>query len=215
MNKKMLWGLFIVGALMMGAVVGLTYSQTIEQYNEETLKTMVNSPELLTDFQITIQGDRGEGANSIRALAANSDLIVRGQVISLETLKEENPEWRVPTIWTLYTFKISETLKGKAESETIKIFQYGGVWKGITATIPDEPSLILNEDSVLFLHKMTELNGQPNPDLYRVYAGPQGRYVVQDGRIYSIAEVNSKASSVPLSLFTKGVSFTDFKNSIP
>jgi hypothetical protein len=208
MNKKILWSLLIVGALLTGATVGFIQSQTIEQHNAEILKTMVNSPELLTDFQITIQVDRGEGANSIKELAGNSDLIIRGQVISLETLKEEKPEGRIPTIWTIYTFKISEILKGKTESDTIKIFQYGGVWKGITASLVDEPGLVINEDSILFLHQM-------EPDLYRIYAGPWGRYVVEEGGVYNIAEVSSKASGVPSTLFTGGTSFTNFKNSLP
>jgi hypothetical protein len=104
---------------------------------------------------------------SLEELTAQSDLIVRGIVVS------SSSQWEQSSIYTYTTIRVEELLKGNPPAD-LRVKQLGGRVGEIAAEVPGTPELNPKDEVVLFLR---EWNGD-----YWIHSIALGKFtVLRDG----------------------------------
>lgn len=146
--------------------------------------------------------------SNIEELLKDSDVVIVAKAIDYETYElqvasEKNPGNKM--IITKAELAVDDVLKGKLVSKTISIEQVGGSIGFKSAQMSDDPVIQQDDVMVLFLEEYEE-------GLYRINGGPQGRYPVINGKVYSLGELYSDSYEATKHLATGGVSITEFIN---
>jgi len=109
----------------------------------------------------------------LKELTMQSDIIVVGKVVAARHFTDGNP----PLAFNDYSFQVERVLKGAVN---------GAITVRQTAGVEDDPAFELEDRLVLFLHDCT-------PDgitgVYYTLGGPQGRFIVNNGMVFSVSEV--------------------------
>jgi hypothetical protein len=111
-------------------------------------------------------------------LYEDSDIIIRGIVGTSKTYNVKSG----PGPRTTHQVEILETIKGETPSENIPVDQLGGyymIWSVVEP--PDYPLFHRGDAVILFLR----LGGDGK---YRSLGGPQGSYIVIEGKVHSVDE---------------------------
>ncbi|NLS75965.1 MAG: matrixin family metalloprotease [Chloroflexi bacterium] len=106
---------------------------------------------------------------SLRALTEQADVVVIGQVVSLETEQDDHG-----VIHTSAGVSVERYLKGRRAEETLRVRVPGGVVGEIGLWVPEAPQLAVGERTLLFLNAAGE-----------TWAAPwqQHKYTVRDDRL--------------------------------
>ncbi len=117
-----------------------------------------------------------------------TDAIVEGVVVDARSgIHKVSDPSGYGIIYTDYSFEVKLVLKGSLKpSDTILIRLTGGTVNGRTTVMREDPLLKVGETLILFLH-------QWESGKYFIEGGPQGRFIVQDGRVYSLGEIHKPA----------------------
>lgn len=196
---------------LLGIVLAVTLIYNV------SLSTMsdISQEPLGVDIEIIeIHADSVESAvNLSRVLAKAPIVVVKGTATGSKSIPSSNSG--LPR--TLYSFKVDEVLKGNVDSDTIEIWQYGGIvkkevegkQKEYLYMVTDNPPLRVGEDSVYLLKKTDD------PDAYRLWGAYTGHFVIREGKVYNIAELTPKLSDeANVQVFKQGLSYSEFKAEI-
>lgn len=148
--------------------------------------------------------------NSLRELtiSSNVDVIVIGVIMNAESYEEKAIDAsEAHLICTKYSFKVQCVLKGPQDLDVIEIHQTGGTINGETLILLDDPPMHVDDVLILFLHEW-------EPSKYYIEGGPQGRFVVKDGKVYSLGEIEHSAEALTSHLKTNGILLNQFIKSI-
>jgi hypothetical protein len=153
---------------------------------------------------------RGYGSLKELAISPYTTVVVKGVVIGaesyVETLRE--PTLGPGLVFTDYVLEVQLVLKGSLKvSDTITIHQTGGTVGGYTMVVWDDPPLRVGDVLILFLHEC-------EPGKYFIEGGPQGRFTIRDGSVYSLGEMHAPADDGTGSFRTYGQSESQFIGSI-
>jgi hypothetical protein len=139
---------------------------------------------------------------SISQVIADSDAIVIGEVTSSVVFSKPNPTAPNHTssfVHTDHTFKIEAVYKGKVLAGSIIIEQYGDS----KSYISDSPQLPIGKTVILCLYEYA-------PGEYNIVGGPQGRFHVVDGKVFSLGEVYEPSAETCKNVLAKGISLDSF-----
>ena len=158
--------------------------------------------------EIIIDADWVNLYPNFKELADSSDLIIRGVVLNSISYKLELSEpVSTPLLLTNYTIKIEEIIKGYEDSETINVRMTGGRLDGKVISIRGCPPMKEGETVILFLKRFTK-------DNYYIIGGPQGRFIIKGGKVYSLGEIYPSAKKYTSHLKTNGIPIREFIESI-
>ena len=174
------------------------------------IQQLTKPPALTSNIQYMLVG-WAVGYRSIEDMAQASevDVIARGVIKDVEY-----EGFGITTAKSKYLFKPHWIIKGLSTARPVWIHQTGGLTPlGETYMPLGDPLMQVGDELILFLHERTS-----EPDTYWVAGGPQGRFVVQGGRVYSIGEVYESSnehvqrdlSMMTKQLHTGGIRETDF-----
>lgn len=196
--------LLIVGSItFMGQISNAQRSIQEQQYRQlrTDLREGTFTPEQVKGQGMAMAVDRVEGAQNIPDLTTKAVVIVRGVVINAET-NGKTHVGSLPLLSTTYTVEISEKIKGDVDTDTINVWQYGGNWKSLECTVTDDPNMVIGDEMILFL---TCAGG-----VYRTYGGPDGKYVIKEGKVYHISETIPGSQYKNAELATNGIDYNSF-----
>jgi len=137
----------------------------------------------------------------INEMTEKADLVIVGKAISSISYRESADPFT--SIWTDYTVRGDKVIKGKVDEPNIILHQTGGKIGSETQYIRDDPLIEEGTTMLLFLK-------QYEPNKYYILGGPQGRFVVEQGKVYSIGELYAPASATTIRLHTKGIALENF-----
>ena len=160
-----------------------------------------------------------KGYNSVEELATSPevDVIARGVIFAAEVYVErpvaEDADARYSWLVTKFSFQVHWVLKGSGHLKVLEIYQDGGTLDGRTEMILEDPLMQVGDELILFLHEFNDDSGK-----YYVEGGPQGRFVVKDGRVFALGEipvsaderVNRATKNMTEPLHTGGIHETEF-----
>jgi len=156
-----------------------------------------------------------EGYTSVEELATSPevDIIARGVVIDAEVYIERPAAEDAKSSWlvTKFSFQVHSMIKGPHQLKVLEIHQDGGTLDGQTEMVLEDPLMQVGDELILFLHEF-------DPDKYYVECGPQGRFVVQKGKVYAFGElsvsaderVNQATNEMTKPLHTGGINEVEF-----
>ena len=123
-------------------------------------------------------------------LHAEADLIAAGIIGGTTEEGEEKigePRWGADYLYyTDFSFKVEQVIKGK-EVKEIAIHQIGMSGE---VQLADDPLFRLDENWILFLREY-------EPNKYFVLGGPQGRFKVIEGKVFSMDHVLPEEVMLP------------------
>jgi len=158
--------------------------------------------------EIIIDADWVNLYPNFKELADSSDLIIRGVVLDSISYKLELSEpTSAPLLLTNYTIKIEEIIKGYEDSEIINVRMTGGRLDGKVISVRGCPLMKKGETVILFLKRFAK-------DNYYVIGGPQGRFIIKGGKVYSLGEIYPSAKKYTSHLKTNGIPIREFIESI-
>jgi len=135
--------------------------------------------------------------NSIPDLLDHSDAVVMGKIIESNAYIEENG-----LVFTDYLIQVEKSLKGETEKE-ILVHQTGGKIDNKIIEIGDDPLFNKEHNMVLFLKEYEK-------NKYYVLGGPQGRFIIENGKLYSIGEIDERSATTTKPLHTNGIELDTF-----
>ena len=196
--------MLIVGSITFVSQISSAQRSVQEQQYRQLridLREGTFSPEQVKGQGMAMAVDRIEEALNIPDLTTKAVVIVRGTVINAET-NGIAQMGSLPLISTTYTVKISEKIKGDVDADTINVWQYGGNWNGLQCTVTDDPNMVIGDEMILFL---TYVDG-----VYRPYGGPDGKYIIKEGKVFHISETLIGSQHKNEELATNGIDYNSF-----
>ncbi len=174
------------------------------------IQQLTKPPALTSNIQYRLV-DWAEYYRSIEEMAQASevDVIARGVIKDVEY-----EGFGITTAESKYLFKPHWIIKGLSTARPVWIHQIGGLTSlGETYMPYSDPLMQVGDELILFLKERTS-----EPGTYWVVGGPQGRFMVKSGRVYSIGEVyespnehvQRNLSMMTNQLHTGGIRETDF-----
>ena len=140
---------------------------------------------------------------TIAEITKDADLIVVASVNSIVGTKEVGPE----LITTQFELTVDDVIKGSSPSGSkIIIQQTGGTVGEKSIRVSDDPLLQNDIKYILFLREF-------EPQKYVIVGGPQGRFIVQNGKVYSMIVVVSPKDKAGLGVIA-GMDFSKFITAI-
>ena len=161
--------------------------------NTDTQQTGVTESTTTNNTTAIIYAEWASYYQDISELILDADLIAYGEIDRVVEVQKINISH------TDFGFRINQLLKGDETKEAV-IHQLGAA--GI-ATVIDDPVFEQGEEYILFLHK-TEAG------IYCVLGGPQGRFKVADGKVYSMDNIISYQVLISPELSFNGVDLRNF-----
>jgi hypothetical protein len=144
----------------------------------------------------------------LTSLSREAELIVKGVVIGERALSEYDLSF------TLHTVRVERVIKGSLpteSSETIIVLQTGGQVDGTMLEVSDDPLMKPGDTLILFLERYQQgFADKLAGTVFVPLGGPQGRFYLQSGRVYSAGEVYPRAELVTRHLKTGGVAEEQF-----
>lgn len=137
----------------------------------------------------TVHASFAKGYGDLHSLKVGADLVVVGRVGSLLRTTSTPSRAGAPTaglIFSDYAFQVQQVLSGTLSGATITVHQTGGTANGRTLELDNDPLLQVGQEDILFLHH------DPATNTYYVIGGPQGRFVVINGLVSSLARAYPK-----------------------
>jgi hypothetical protein len=107
----------------------------------------------------------------LKALTRESDLIVIGRVVNIDSQVEEKGQ-----VFTYVSIKVDEYVKGEPLQEEIVIAVPGGRKGELTMWVSEAAKFRLGETNLLFLSHFRN-------NLYQVVGGVQGKLTVEKGNV--------------------------------
>jgi hypothetical protein len=160
------------------------------------------TPEDVSETVITIETE-WMTYKSFEELFGTADLVVKCMPTEQKVVYEVPSGALVPRISTETLVMIEEMYKGEA-SEKIIVTQSGGTYNGLRCVSDDESIIDLKNTMILYLKKAG--------DAYSIM-GPQGMFIIENSRVYSIGEVDQKVSSWTTPFNLNGIELESFKAS--
>jgi hypothetical protein len=149
-----------------------------------------------------------ESYANIEDLSAEADLIAVGtvkDVIGVTADVVGAARWGpVALYFTDFAFSVERVLKGPQDLREVMIHQTGAAGK---QEIPDDPLLKPGDKYVLFLHEY-------ETGKYYILGGPQGRFQIITGEVFSMNNILPGIVSLPPGLDVKGVEKASFLESV-
>ena len=145
------------------------------------LQQLTKPPVLTSNIEYMLV-DWAEYYRSIEEMAQASevDVIARGVIKDVEY-----EGFGITTAKSKYLFKPHWIIQGLSTARPVWVHQTGGLTSlGETYMPYSDPLMQVGDELILFLKERIR-----EPDTYWVVGGPQGRFVVQGGRVYSIGEL--------------------------
>ncbi len=106
---------------------------------------------------------------------------------------------------TRHIVDIIEVLKGNITSDMMIVTQDGGLFAGEMIRVKDEPLMNEGDEVVLFL------SYSPYQESYQIAGGLQGRYLILNGKVYHITEVDKGIQFVTPWLHVNGADVNNLK----
>jgi hypothetical protein len=171
---------------------------TDTQQTEATENITTNNQSILT-----VSADPATYYANIAELSLDADLIAYGEidrVIEVQTRTISHTDrGDILHYYTDFSFNTSHILKGDETKEAI-IHQMGAAGKMV---VIGDPLFESGEEYILFLHK-TESG------IYYVLGGPQGRFKVEDSKVYSMDNAYTDKILISPDLSYDGVDLENF-----
>ncbi|WP_353649466.1 hypothetical protein ABLG96_00405 [Nakamurella sp. A5-74] len=138
--------------------------------------------------------DRVTHYNSLGEMGKDADLIVVGQIESRASVEGKADEGTDSTTWNFSVQQIWKTPGSRPAA--IQVVQQGAINEAAKtiSEVADDPLFQTAAEMVLFLKANTT-------GTYRVSAGPQGRFVLNDGLVSSFAGFRGVTKNTPLADF--------------
>jgi len=161
----------------------------------------------LSSLYLGSQFERGFRASwvynymDINELRMNSDLVIIGTVTS--SIQEDSDEPDNNLIFTRFNITIDEVILGYTQLKEVSIKQVGGKDGMTIVEIKDDPLMKINEKVLLFLKEIS-------PNKYKILGGPQGRFIIDNGKIYSIGEYETNNFIITSEERTNGEPLSEF-----
>lgn len=124
------------------------------------------------------EGSYAVSYGSLQQLKSDSLVIAHGRVAGVDKVNKDFP----PQLGSTYfLFEVQELVNSKAATlpERIVVRQYGHSDSQVNRELREDPLMKVGEDYVLFL-KLSD-----DKQFYWVTGGPQGRFAVRSGKVYS------------------------------
>lgn len=142
------------------------------------------------------------------SLYREAELVVKGVITGK---KKELVEGGLP--FTLHTVRVEGVIKGTPPGDrTITVLQTGGQRDdGTKFEVASDPLVEQGDTLILFLKPYQ--GGFADKLEERVFVplgGPQGRFHLRNGRVYSVGELHSRAETVTRHLKTNGIGEKQF-----
>ncbi len=165
-------------------------------------------------FISVISAVQDEKYYSFVELVNNSDLIVRGKVLSINSYEKEKGR-----IYSDIKFRVTKTYKGQfVENRDVSFTFLGGTIGDITTTVLEYPHFIKDQESILFLKVDSSVGS--NQNRYRITGASQGKFniynsdknkpvVVRDRFAANDIKINKGTSELYLSN-VNSIPLTDF-----
>lgn len=143
---------------------------------------------------------------NIEELSAESTLVVKGTIV--ETISYEKQIGTLgkrtnPFIYTNVTVRVSDVIKGETEYKDLKFRIQGGKVDTRIMLMGENPFIKKDSEVILFLTKYQD-------NLVTVMGGPQGRFHIQDSKVYSIGEYDEYAAESTKALHQNGETLERF-----
>jgi hypothetical protein len=203
MEKKNLIVILMVCATVF---VGYTYWAST-QSNDDVINSVLYDLSEFDDYTVT------ESAASllkiydtVQELEDDSELIIHGKILGTVSYIQDigTPGVRlIPFIYTNVTVSVETQVKGSTEYKDVKFRIHGGKVGKDIMIMGENPLVKEGGEVVLFLKHYKD-------NLVTVVGGPQGRFHVVDGRVYSIGELDEFARESTKQLQTKGLDLESF-----
>jgi hypothetical protein len=148
---------------------------------------------------------------TMKDLKNASDVIIEGKVVGIAS---SNNSGAIPT--TDFSVYVNGTVKGNVSvGSTILVRQVGAILSGNrTISDQDDPMMSIGSNLILFLeYPRQTLNGPiQTGSPFFITGGPQGRFVVKSGLVYSLDTINQadswihvKANGIPIDQFVSQI----------
>ena len=158
----------IVGVVLIFATIGAYYLGSIVGSSTTTSSTTISGGST-TSCVITVTQI---GIPTLAALKNNVSAIIVGKVTGFANITV-----RGDSLSTVFTVFVNQTVKGEVTNgSTILVSQFGK--KSCPAS--NDPLMNVGDQAVLFLYKV------PNSTVWGIFAGQQGRFLVQNGKVSSL-----------------------------
>lgn len=141
---------------------------------------------------------------SVEELAKASDIVAVIKTTGAECSTQQGIHF------TTYDAQVKQLVYGTDE-KNIQIFMTGGIdeKEKMIYELSDDPLMQINNEFLIFARKND--NGT-----YTILSGPQGRFEIKDGRVYSLNEINvqMKKASVGSNTTVNGMDKEEFFRSV-
>jgi hypothetical protein len=146
---------------------------------------------------------------NLTELKEKSELVIHGVIESSVVDANFDPNGiELPDVYTKFTIKIKDVLKGSHTEDTIIVTQRGGTYNEATFRVKDDPLMTKGDEVVLYLAY------SPLTESYMIIGGPQGRYQIQDGKLYHISELDKSIGFVTTKLHVYGADAKQLRNAL-
>lgn len=155
------------------------------------------------DVEVTLTASWEHAYSGFEELYDSADAVAMIKVISHE--QKEEIEGSTSLLMTYYDVEVNDIIKGTIPKRIV-IPMTGGVSNGKTIQISDDPLMQDGESYIVFV----DLNPRGT---YTVLGGPQGRYIVEGGKVYSL-DKRYEAVQPAKGLLVDGTEYDTFKSGL-
>lgn len=134
-----------------------------------------------------------------------SDLIIIGTVTKSAQEKSDEPGNNL--IFTRFTVSIDQVISGKTSLKEVSVRQLGGQDGSELVEIQDDPLMTMDSEVILFLKEY-------EPNKFKIIGGPQGRFIIENDKVYSVGEYEENNFMITSQQHTGGKLLSDFLKSM-
>lgn len=146
---------------------------------------------------------------NLTELNEKSELVIHGVIeSSVVDADFDSKGIELPDVYTRFNIKVKDVLKGNHTEDTIIVTQRGGTYKEATFRVKDDPLMKKGDEVILYL------SYSPLTESYMIIGGPQGRYQIQDGKLYHISELDESIEFVTPKLHVNGADVKNLRHAL-
>jgi hypothetical protein len=143
---------------------------------------------------------------SFSDLYKQADVVVKCKGINKTVECSPRENTFAPNIESKITLDVYKTYKGTSVGK-ITVVQRGGVYNGLQYELHGDVALDIGQTMILYLNKHED-------GTYSIVGGPQGMYLVNDGKIYSVGEINKEVSGLTKQFSLDGIELSTFEKTL-